>query len=117
MTGELDLLVTVVKTSFKNIKYVWLRFTRNHCRDVVLKTGHCHSECGLLLIWIDASVEEQRAKPAISEGAVSSELSLRVVDSYGEWTTLWESQFAALNIPHLRSHALVHTDPFNKVRT
>ncbi|XP_034077125.1 uncharacterized protein zgc:113276 [Gymnodraco acuticeps] len=41
-------------------------------------------------------------------------LSLRVVDSYGEWTTLWESQFTTLNIPHLRSHTLVHTDPLNK---
>ncbi|XP_010790447.1 uncharacterized protein isoform X1 [Notothenia coriiceps] len=41
-------------------------------------------------------------------------LSLRVVDSYGEWTTLWESQFTTLNIAHLRSHTLVHTDPLNK---
>ncbi|CAL8246384.1 unnamed protein product [Lota lota] len=41
-------------------------------------------------------------------------LDLRVVDSYGEWASLWESQFSALNIPHLRSHTLVHTDPFNK---
>ncbi|XP_067117013.1 uncharacterized protein zgc:113276 [Osmerus mordax] len=41
-------------------------------------------------------------------------LSLRVVDSYGEWAALWESQFTALNIPHLRSHTLVHTDPFDK---
>lgn len=75
----------------------------------------CHSVCGLLLICAGASVEEQRVKPAISEGVVGSPLSLRVIDSYGEWTTLWESQFAALNIPHLRSHTLVHTDPFNKV--
>uniref|UniRef100_A0A3Q1G2S4 Zgc:113276 n=1 Tax=Acanthochromis polyacanthus TaxID=80966 RepID=A0A3Q1G2S4_9TELE len=41
-------------------------------------------------------------------------LSVLAVDSYGEWTTLWESQFTALNIPHLRSHTLVHTDPLNK---
>lgn len=43
-------------------------------------------------------------------------LSVLVVDTYGEWAALWKSQFAALNIPHLRSHTLVHTDPFNKVR-
>lgn len=42
-------------------------------------------------------------------------LHFKVVDSYGKWTSLWESQFTALNIPHLRSHMLVHTDPFNKV--
>ncbi|KAK9966677.1 hypothetical protein ABG768_003774 [Culter alburnus] len=41
-------------------------------------------------------------------------LHFKVVDSYGKWTSLWESQFTALNIPHLRSHMLVHTDPFNK---
>ncbi|MGH0147286.1 UNVERIFIED_CONTAM: hypothetical protein FKN15_027337 [Acipenser sinensis] len=41
-------------------------------------------------------------------------LSIKVVDLYGEWMTLWEKQFAALNIPHLRSHTLVHTDPLNK---
>lgn len=41
-------------------------------------------------------------------------LHFKVVDSYGKWTSLWESQFTALNIPHLRSHTLVHTDPFNK---
>ncbi|KAM6977846.1 uncharacterized protein FYW47_002653 [Aplochiton taeniatus] len=41
-------------------------------------------------------------------------LNFKVVDSYGEWAALWESQFSALNIPHLRSHTLVHTDPFNK---
>ncbi|XP_068614896.1 uncharacterized protein [Brachionichthys hirsutus] len=49
-----------------------------------------------------------------SERASCPLLSLRVVDSYGEWTALWESQFTALNIPHLRSHALVHTDPHDK---
>ncbi|XP_058884918.1 uncharacterized protein zgc:113276 isoform X2 [Acipenser ruthenus] len=43
-------------------------------------------------------------------------LSIKVVDLYGEWMTLWEKQFAALNIPHLRSHTLVHTDPLNKVQ-
>ncbi|XP_073732237.1 uncharacterized protein [Misgurnus anguillicaudatus] len=43
-------------------------------------------------------------------------LHFKVVDSYGRWTSLWESQFTALGIPHLRSHMLVHTDPFNKVR-
>ncbi|XP_030627968.1 uncharacterized protein LOC115810180 [Chanos chanos] len=41
-------------------------------------------------------------------------LHFQVVDSYGEWASLWESQFTALNIPHLRSHMLVHTDPLNK---
>ncbi|XP_051531219.1 uncharacterized protein LOC127427588 [Myxocyprinus asiaticus] len=41
-------------------------------------------------------------------------LHFKVVDSYGKWTSLWESQFTGLNIPHLRSHMLVHTDPFNK---
>uniref|UniRef100_UPI0037E7F986 uncharacterized protein n=1 Tax=Semicossyphus pulcher TaxID=241346 RepID=UPI0037E7F986 len=50
----------------------------------------------------------------LSERVVCPPLSLRVVDSYGVWTTLWESQFTALNIPHLRSHTLVHTDPLNK---
>uniref|UniRef100_A0A3Q0R7D2 Zgc:113276 n=1 Tax=Amphilophus citrinellus TaxID=61819 RepID=A0A3Q0R7D2_AMPCI len=49
-----------------------------------------------------------------SKRAVSPLLSLRVVDTYGEWTALWESQFTALNITHLRSHSLVHTDPLNK---
>ncbi|XP_043108224.1 uncharacterized protein zgc:113276 isoform X1 [Puntigrus tetrazona] len=42
------------------------------------------------------------------------QLHFKVVDSYGKWISLWESQFTALNIPHLRSHTLVHTDPFNK---
>ncbi|XP_030582108.1 uncharacterized protein LOC115778190 [Archocentrus centrarchus] len=59
-------------------------------------------------------MEEQQAKSATSERAVSPLLSLRVVDTYGEWTALWESQFTALNITHLRSHSLVHTDPLNK---
>ncbi|XP_029937814.1 uncharacterized protein LOC115380747 [Myripristis murdjan] len=58
--------------------------------------------------------EEQLAPLMVSDGILRSPLSLRVVDSYGEWTALWESQFTALNIPHLRSHTLVHTDPFNK---
>ncbi|XP_062846022.1 uncharacterized protein zgc:113276 [Trichomycterus rosablanca] len=43
-----------------------------------------------------------------------SPLNFKVVDSYGEWASLWESQFTALNIHHLRSHMLVHTDPLNK---
>ncbi|XP_070761294.1 uncharacterized protein [Enoplosus armatus] len=60
------------------------------------------------------TLEEQLAKSTISERLVCPPLSLRVVDSYGEWTSLWESQFTALNIPHLRSHTLVHTDPHNK---
>lgn len=42
-------------------------------------------------------------------------LNFKVVDPYGEWVSLWESQFTALNIPHLRSHMLVHTNPLNKV--
>ncbi|CAN9507187.1 unnamed protein product [Ophioblennius macclurei] len=59
--------------------------------------------------------EWQQAAPTASErDAVAPPLSLRVVDSYGEWAALWESQFTALNIPHLRSHTLVHTDPLNK---
>ncbi|XP_061743240.1 uncharacterized protein zgc:113276 isoform X4 [Nerophis ophidion] len=41
--------------------------------------------------------------------------SFLVVDSYGRWTSLWSSQFSALNITHLRSHSLLHTDPFNKM--
>ncbi|XP_068171078.1 uncharacterized protein zgc:113276 [Antennarius striatus] len=59
-------------------------------------------------------LEEQAEKLTTSETVSCPLLSLRVVDSYGEWTKLWESQFTALNIPHLRSHALVHTDPHNK---
>uniref|UniRef100_A0A3P8UH82 Zgc:113276 n=1 Tax=Amphiprion percula TaxID=161767 RepID=A0A3P8UH82_AMPPE len=53
-------------------------------------------------------------KSTISERMKFRPLSVRAVDSYGEWTTLWESQFTALNIPHLRSHTLVHTDPLSK---
>ncbi|XP_039600988.1 uncharacterized protein zgc:113276 isoform X2 [Polypterus senegalus] len=45
----------------------------------------------------------------------SPPLSVKVVDPYGEWVTLWQKQFNALRIPHLRSHTLVHTDPFNKI--
>ncbi|XP_076610173.1 uncharacterized protein LOC143332469 [Chaetodon auriga] len=60
------------------------------------------------------TLEEQLAKSTISERVVCPQLSLRVVDSYGEWASLWEGQFTALNIPHLRSHTLVHTDPLNK---
>uniref|UniRef100_A0A8C7XRS5 Zgc:113276 n=1 Tax=Oryzias sinensis TaxID=183150 RepID=A0A8C7XRS5_9TELE len=41
-------------------------------------------------------------------------LRFQVVDTYGDWAALWESQFEALSIPHLRSHALVHTDPLKK---
>ncbi|XP_065327623.1 uncharacterized protein zgc:113276 [Pelmatolapia mariae] len=60
------------------------------------------------------AMEVQHAKLTTSERTTCSPLSLRVVDTYGEWTALWESQFTALNIPHLRSHSLVHTDPLNK---
>ncbi|XP_029283630.1 uncharacterized protein LOC115005809 isoform X2 [Cottoperca gobio] len=60
------------------------------------------------------TLEEHLAKSTISQRVDCPPLSFRVVDSYGEWTTLWESQFTTLNIPHLRSHTLVHTDPFNK---
>lgn len=42
-------------------------------------------------------------------------LRLQVVDACGRWADLWRSQFTALSIPHLRSHALVHTDPHSKV--
>ncbi|TSY13817.1 Pirin [Bagarius yarrelli] len=44
----------------------------------------------------------------------NAEILQGVVDSYGEWASLWKSQFTALNIPHLRSHMLVHTNPLNK---
>uniref|UniRef100_A0A3Q2QHY6 Zgc:113276 n=1 Tax=Fundulus heteroclitus TaxID=8078 RepID=A0A3Q2QHY6_FUNHE len=54
------------------------------------------------------------SKPATSESAVCRPLCVLAVDTYGEWAALWESQFTALNIPHLRSHTLVHTDPLNK---
>ncbi|XP_041646046.1 uncharacterized protein zgc:113276 [Cheilinus undulatus] len=60
------------------------------------------------------TLEERLAKTNISERVASPPLNLLVVDSYGEWTTLWQSQFTALNIPHLRSHTLVHTDPHSK---
>ncbi|XP_071389722.1 uncharacterized protein [Centroberyx affinis] len=59
-------------------------------------------------------LEEQLTPLMVSDRILCPPLSLRVVDSYGEWTALWESQFTALNIPHLRSHTLVHTDPLNK---
>nr|XP_020461846.1 uncharacterized protein LOC109963562 [Monopterus albus] len=59
-------------------------------------------------------LEGQLAKSAISERVVYPPLSLQVVDSYGKWAALWESQFTALNISHLRSHTLVHTDSLNK---
>lgn len=61
--------------------------------------------------------EEQEEKPTISESNVCTPLSVLVVDTYGKWAGLWESQFTALHIPHLRSHTLVHTDPLNKVLT
>ncbi|KAI3377486.1 hypothetical protein L3Q82_008667, partial [Scortum barcoo] len=60
------------------------------------------------------TLEDQLTKSTVSERIICPPLSLQVVDSYGEWTSLWESQFTALNIPHLRSHTLVHTDPLNK---
>ncbi|KAM8894939.1 uncharacterized protein AB9W97_011303 [Spinachia spinachia] len=60
------------------------------------------------------TLEEQLAKSTKSERLDFPPMSLRVVDAYGAWTALWESQFTALNIPHLRSHTLVHTDPLNK---
>ncbi|KAK9542985.1 hypothetical protein VZT92_000802 [Zoarces viviparus] len=60
------------------------------------------------------TLEERLAKPKISERVEIPPMSLRVVDCYGAWTALWERQFTALNIPHLRSHTLVHTDPLNK---
>uniref|UniRef100_A0A665VWT6 Zgc:113276 n=1 Tax=Echeneis naucrates TaxID=173247 RepID=A0A665VWT6_ECHNA len=55
-----------------------------------------------------------RSKSNISGKVVCPQLNIKVVDCYGEWAALWESQFTALNIPHLRSHTLVHTDPLNK---
>lgn len=69
------------------------------------------------IYYLGQTPEEQAAKLSAPDGLVSPQLSLLVVDSYGEWTTLWESQFTALSIPHLRSHTLVHTDPLNKVHT
>ncbi|XP_063068770.1 uncharacterized protein zgc:113276 isoform X2 [Engraulis encrasicolus] len=65
------------------------------------------------------SKRRSHAKPVV-EALASVEkvscppLKLCAVDSYGQWACLWESQFKALNIPHLRSHTLVHTDPLNK---
>uniref|UniRef100_A0A3B3Z593 Uncharacterized protein n=1 Tax=Poecilia mexicana TaxID=48701 RepID=A0A3B3Z593_9TELE len=58
--------------------------------------------------------EQQEKKSTTSESNVCPPLSVLVVDTYGEWAGLWESQFTALHIPHLRSHTLVHTDPINK---
>ncbi|XP_068455539.1 uncharacterized protein zgc:113276 isoform X2 [Clinocottus analis] len=54
--------------------------------------------------------EERPAKPAASERLHFPPVSLGVVDAYGAWAALWERQLTALNIPHLRSHTLVHTD-------
>ncbi|XP_057700552.1 uncharacterized protein zgc:113276 isoform X1 [Corythoichthys intestinalis] len=66
--------------------------------------------------------ETQRGQPDNAKRKVTNAddvtgppiISLQVVDAYGEWACLWRSQFTALNIPHLRSHMLVHTDPVNK---
>uniref|UniRef100_A0A3P9MLI4 Zgc:113276 n=1 Tax=Oryzias latipes TaxID=8090 RepID=A0A3P9MLI4_ORYLA len=57
--------------------------------------------------------KEQQSKLSMQE-CVCPSLRFQVVDTYGDWAALWESQFAALSIPHLRSHALVHTDPLKK---
>ncbi|XP_064166022.1 uncharacterized protein zgc:113276 [Anguilla rostrata] len=57
---------------------------------------------------------EESMEEAAPGPAPTPPLHFRVVDSYGEWAALWGSQFSALNIPHLRSHTLVHTDPLNK---
>lgn len=59
-------------------------------------------------------------EPVVNEQASVEQVSCPplqfcAVDAYGKWACLWESQFTALNIPHLRSHTLVHTDPLNKV--
>lgn len=62
-------------------------------------------------------MDQAAAKCKVPEEVAGLHLSLRAVDSYGKWTALWESQFTALNIPHLRSHTLVHTDALKKVRT
>ncbi|KAJ8350542.1 hypothetical protein SKAU_G00256720 [Synaphobranchus kaupii] len=59
-----------------------------------------------------AKVSKEEAAPGPTH--TTPPLRFRVVDSYGEWAALWGSQFSALNIPHLRSHTLVHTDPLNK---
>ncbi|KAJ0056569.1 hypothetical protein NL108_010379 [Boleophthalmus pectinirostris] len=53
--------------------------------------------------------------PGPPDTSTCPKMRLSVVDSYGRWAGLWEGQFVALNIPHLRSHTLVHTDPFHKV--
>uniref|UniRef100_A0A672GK27 Zgc:113276 n=1 Tax=Salarias fasciatus TaxID=181472 RepID=A0A672GK27_SALFA len=66
--------------------------------------SHSHAPRSKSVGFCDKSLQRPVAPP----------LSLCVVDTYGEWTALWESQFTALNIPHLRSHTLVHTDPLNK---
>ncbi|CAB1327495.1 unnamed protein product [Coregonus sp. 'balchen'] len=49
---------------------------------------------------------EEQATPDPQSVSSCPPLAFKVVDSYGEWTSLWESQFRALNIPHLRSHTL-----------
>ncbi|KAG7266981.1 hypothetical protein CRUP_010515 [Coryphaenoides rupestris] len=59
-------------------------------------------------------VEELAGPPEAPGRGSTPRLEVRVVDSYGDWAALWESQFSALKIPHLRSHTLVHTEPFNK---
>uniref|UniRef100_A0A3Q3JS89 Uncharacterized protein n=1 Tax=Monopterus albus TaxID=43700 RepID=A0A3Q3JS89_MONAL len=56
----------------------------------------------------------KKKRRTTNERVVYPPLSLQVVDSYGKWAALWESQFTALNISHLRSHTLVHTDSLNK---
>ncbi|XP_054627976.1 uncharacterized protein zgc:113276 [Dunckerocampus dactyliophorus] len=60
------------------------------------------------------TLEERLATSTLTEGVIKSPISFQVVDTYGDWTCLWKSQFTALNIPHLRSHTLVHTDPLDK---
>ncbi|KAJ0001599.1 hypothetical protein NQD34_001395, partial [Periophthalmus magnuspinnatus] len=52
--------------------------------------------------------------PGRTDASPRPRMRLSVVDSYGRWAALWEGQFVALNIPHLRSHTLVHSDPFSK---
>ncbi|XP_036397154.1 uncharacterized protein zgc:113276 [Megalops cyprinoides] len=72
------------------------------------------SKCGRLRKKRTSSARQEAEEEAASDLSLCPPLNFRVVDSYGEWTVLWESQFKALNIPHLRSHTLVHTDPLNK---
>ncbi|XP_049572937.1 uncharacterized protein zgc:113276 isoform X2 [Syngnathus scovelli] len=74
-----------------------------------------HTETELDHKTITRQTNDNTKREVTNEGVIRpSVISLQVVDTYGEWTSLWKSQFTALSIPHLRSHTLVHTDPVDK---